>query len=122
MTHPKTLIETWLPFDAVGAESLRERGASSALPPLCFLHVWWARRPLTISRAAIVASLLPAWDSSSPLPEGEGACPEPLDFARDKLRRRGRRERLGGEWRDDWLAQGLPGVEPLDEADVEVEE
>lgn len=25
------------------------------------IHVWWARRPLTTSRAAVVASLLPAW-------------------------------------------------------------
>ena len=59
--RPSLLIESWLPFDAVGAESLRERGASSALPPLYFLHVWWARRPLTVSRAAVLASLLPAW-------------------------------------------------------------
>ena len=44
----------------MGAETKRERGASSALPPLYFLHVWWARRPLTPSRAAILASLLPA--------------------------------------------------------------
>lgn len=60
--RPTTLIEDWLPFDAIGAESMRERGASSALPPLYFLHVWWARRPLTVSRAAVVASLLPSWD------------------------------------------------------------
>ena len=60
--RPTTLIEDWLPFDAIGAESMRERGASSALPPLYFLHVWWARRPLTVSRAAIAASLLPAWE------------------------------------------------------------
>ena len=44
----------------MGAETQRERGASSALPPLYYLHVWWARRPLTPSRAAILASLLPA--------------------------------------------------------------
>src|SRR5262249_49766400 len=44
----------------VGAETQRERGASSALPPLYFLHVWWTRKPLTLSRAAILASLLPA--------------------------------------------------------------
>ncbi len=31
-----------------------------ALPPLYFLHVWWARRPLTPSRAAVLASLAPA--------------------------------------------------------------
>ena len=52
MTHPPLLIESWLPIAAIGAESQRERGASSALLPLYFLHVWWARRPLTISRAA----------------------------------------------------------------------
>jgi putative DNA methylase len=54
------LIEVGFPCHQVGAETQRERGASSALPPLYFLHVWWARRPLTPSRAAILASLLPA--------------------------------------------------------------
>jgi adenine-specific DNA methylase len=54
------LIEAGFPCYQVGAETQRERGASSALPPLYFLHVWWARRPLTPSRAAILASLLPA--------------------------------------------------------------
>ncbi|MDQ1342835.1 MAG: putative methylase, partial [Pseudomonadota bacterium] len=66
MTRP--LIEQWLPAAAIGAESMRERGASSALPPINFLHVWWARRPLTASRAAVLASLLPAWPST---PEAE---------------------------------------------------
>ncbi len=32
----------------------------TALPPTYYLHVWWARRPLVASRAAILASLLPA--------------------------------------------------------------
>jgi hypothetical protein len=54
-SYPPLLIESWLPIAAVGAESQRERGASSALPPLYFLHVWWARRPLITSRAAILA-------------------------------------------------------------------
>lgn len=54
------MIEDYIPVEAIGAESLRERGASSALPPLYFLHVWWARRPLMASRAAVLASLLPA--------------------------------------------------------------
>jgi len=61
MSRPKLLIEQWLPIEAIGAECMRERGASSALPPLYFLHIWWARRPLTVSRAAILASLLPAY-------------------------------------------------------------
>jgi len=63
---PAVLIEDWLPIEAIGAESKRERGASSALPPLYFLHVWWARRPLTASRAAILGSVLPEWSSTWP--------------------------------------------------------
>ena len=66
MARPEVLIERWLPVDTIGAESMRERGASSALPPLYFLHVWWARRPLTASRAAILASVLPAWSPDWP--------------------------------------------------------
>lgn len=58
------LIEAGFPCHQVGAETQRERGASSALPPLYYLHVWWARRPLTPSRAAILASLLP--DNTDP--------------------------------------------------------
>jgi len=62
---PKLLIEQWLPIAEIGAECMRERGASSALPPLYFLHVWWARRPLTVCRAAILASLLPAYPDAT---------------------------------------------------------
>ena len=54
------LIETWLPIAALGEESVRERRSMTALPPVYYLHVWWARRPLVASRAAILASLLPA--------------------------------------------------------------
>lgn len=61
MPRPNLLIESWLPIEAVGAEGKRERGASSALPPLYFLHVWWARRPLIACRAAILAGVLPQW-------------------------------------------------------------
>ena len=60
MTSDRRLIEEWLPIAEIGIESDRERGASSALPPIYYLHTWWARRPLVISRAAVLASLLPA--------------------------------------------------------------
>lgn len=60
MEFEKRLIEGNFPCQQVGAETKRERGASSALPPLYFLHVWWARRPLTPSRAAVLGSILPA--------------------------------------------------------------
>ena len=57
---PRLLIEDWLPAAAIGVECMRERGSSSALAPTTYLHVWWARRPLTVSRAAVLGSLLPA--------------------------------------------------------------
>lgn len=66
MPRPNVLIEDWLPFEAIGAESQRERGASNALPPIYYLHVWWARRPLMTSRAAVLASLLPVWSNDWP--------------------------------------------------------
>jgi adenine-specific DNA methylase len=58
--HGRRLIEEWLPIAAIGEESIRERRSMTALPPTYYLHVWWARRPLVASRAAILASLLPA--------------------------------------------------------------
>ena len=65
----RLLIEDWLPAAAIGVECMRERGSASALAPHTYLHVWWARRPLTVSRAAVLGSLLPA------------------DFPRDKFER-----------------------------------
>jgi putative DNA methylase len=56
----KRLIEEWLPIAELGEESMRERRSMTALPPNNYLHVWWARRPLVASRAAVLASLLPA--------------------------------------------------------------
>ena len=56
----RRLIEDWIPVNEISIESIRERTAVSALPPLNALHVWWARRPLATSRAAIAGSILPA--------------------------------------------------------------
>ena len=59
MPQPQTrrLIEDWLPINEISIEALRE-AVPSALPPVNYLHIWWARRPLVASRAAIAASLL----------------------------------------------------------------
>jgi putative DNA methylase len=65
MTYPPVLIEDWLPFDMIGAESLRDASAARK-PPLNRLHVWWARRPLTVSRAAVLAGTLPQWSADWP--------------------------------------------------------
>jgi putative DNA methylase len=53
------LIERWLPIAEIGIESRRERTPMTPFPAPNRLHVWWARRPLVASRAAILASLLP---------------------------------------------------------------
>ena len=57
--RPRLLIEDWLPAAAIGVECIRERSTGQQ-PPDKRLHVWWARRPLCASRAAVLASLLPA--------------------------------------------------------------
>src|SRR2546428_8185686 len=56
---PRLLIEEWLPAAAIGVECIRERSTGQQPPDKRF-HVWWARRPLVASRAAVLASLLPA--------------------------------------------------------------
>ena len=60
----KRLIEQWMPINEVSTEAIRERNAASALPPVNWLHVWWARRPLVASRAATLLSMLPAEEDS----------------------------------------------------------
>ena|SRR5664280_1262802 len=54
----RRLIEAGFPCHLVGGETRRERDSGLA-PPTHRLHVWWARRPLTSSRAAIAGSFLP---------------------------------------------------------------
>ena len=58
--NDRRLIERWLPITELGVESLRERTPMTPFPAPNRLHVWWARRPLVASRAAVLASLLPA--------------------------------------------------------------
>ncbi len=60
MNRPRLLIEEWLPAAAIGVECMREENNPTAKPPTTYFHVWWARRPLTVSRAAVRGSLLPA--------------------------------------------------------------
>ncbi len=50
----RRLIEEWLPIAGIGIESVRERTPMTPFPAPNRLHVWWARRPLVASRAAIL--------------------------------------------------------------------
>ena len=63
-TTPR-LIEQWMPINEVSIEAVREGGATAGHPPVNQLHVWWARRPLIASRAAIAASMLPIYAEQS---------------------------------------------------------
>ena len=54
----RRLIEEWLPIAELGIESGRERTPLTPYPAPNRLHTWWARRPLVISRAAVLASIL----------------------------------------------------------------
>ncbi|MEA3404024.1 MAG: DUF1156 domain-containing protein, partial [Armatimonadota bacterium] len=56
--RPQVLIEEFMPVKELGIESKRE-SSTGHHPPPNRLHVWWARRPMTVSRAAILASMLP---------------------------------------------------------------
>ena len=85
------LIECWLPIAEIGEEATRERRSMTALPPTYYLHVWWARRPLAASRAAILASLLP-----SDADRKAFLCTPLASMATLWRRRRGSRRRRGG--------------------------
>jgi adenine-specific DNA methylase len=87
------LIERWLPIAALGEESVRERRSMTALPPTYYLHVWWARRPLVASRAAVLASVLPADTDRAKFMHALGIHGDPVASRRriDMARRQGSR-------------------------------
>ena len=89
----RRLIEEWLPVAEIGEESTRERRSMTALPPTYYLHVWWARRPLVASRAAVLASLLPADADHEKFLHVLGIHGDPIATRRkiDLARRKGKR-------------------------------
>ena len=96
MRSDTRLIERWLPIAFLGEESLRERRfsmAGNALPPNNSLHVWWARRPLVASRAAILASVLPANADHDRFTRALGILGDPIAAKRliERARRSGQR-------------------------------
>lgn len=93
----RRLIEDWLPIAALGEESVRERRSMTALPPTYYLHVWWARRPLVASRAAVLGSLLPATADRERFLHMVGIHGDPVASRRriDAAKRKG--ERFEGE-------------------------
>jgi putative DNA methylase len=91
------LIERWLPITEIGIESLRERTPMTPFPAPNRLHVWWARRPLVASRAAILASLLPADADHDKFKHALGIHGDPI-AAKVRIARADRTgERLGAD-------------------------
>lgn len=60
----RLLIEEGLPFEAINEASHREKSGNSPDHPRR-LHLWWARRPLAMSRAIVLGSLVPASEDES---------------------------------------------------------
>lgn len=122
------LIERWLPIAALGEESVRERRfsmAGNALPPNNSLHVWWARRPLVASRAAVLASVLPVNADRESFTRAIGILGDPIKARRmiERARRTGERIPDPYTWprafrhsltTDDqhWLNETLGGLAP----------
>ena len=77
--HNRRLIEDWLPVNEISIEAIRERVGVAPNPETHQLHVWWARRPLIISRAAVAASLLPADADRDRFIDAMGTYPEIVD-------------------------------------------
>jgi len=63
MSGDLTLIEDFLPIDAISAKAAKEKSLRHG--HISTLHLWWARRPLVACRAAIYASLVPADEHGS---------------------------------------------------------
>lgn len=60
--RPRLFIEDQFPVAEIGIESVRESAPiPGQFPKLKTLHVWWARRPLVASAAAVLGSLMPTW-------------------------------------------------------------
>ena len=57
MNEPKKLIEVAMPVKEISAESVRDKSIRHG--HISTLHLWWARRPLPVSRAVVFASLVP---------------------------------------------------------------
>lgn len=97
MPKDTRLIERWLPIAELGIESVRERTPMTPFPAPNRLHVWWARRPLVASRAAILASILPADAEHEKFKHILGIHGDPVGSRRriDRAKRSG--ERFEGE-------------------------
>jgi adenine-specific DNA methylase len=81
-----SLLEAGLPCASLSAECQRDNNARQR-PPQNRLHIWWARRPPTVCRAAILGALLP-FDLDLPKHVLPAVAPEPSEEDLDELPRK----------------------------------
>jgi len=65
--NDRRLIESRLPLKKISEESAREKSIRHG--HISTLHIWWARRPLAASRAAVFGTLVPDTDENYELVE-----------------------------------------------------
>ena len=122
----RRLIEEWLPVNELSIEAIRERAGAVPNPAPHQLHVWWARRPLAPSRAAVAASLLLANVGHASFIDALGTYPGVVDDQRriDEAKISGVKLEEGYANRRafthnltpadaDWLAENLAVPDPL---------
>ena len=95
MTSDRRLIEEWLPIAEIGIESGRERTPLTPYPAPNRLHTWWARRPLVLSKAAVLASILPAGTDREKFTHVLGILGDPVKARQDIDRANKEKRRLG---------------------------
>ncbi len=113
-TRPRLLIEEWLPIAEIGIESVRERTPMTPFPAPNRLHVWWARRPLVASRAAILASLLPADADRAKFLHMLGIHGDPVAAKEEIQRARRTGLRVDNPYTYDRAFSYSPGVEEVE--------
>ena len=91
----RRLIEEWLPITEIGIESGRERTPLTPYPAPNRLHTWWARRPLIISRAAVLASILPSGADHKKFIHALGIHGDPIKTRKKIERANQEKRRLG---------------------------
>ncbi|MCZ7543288.1 MAG: DUF1156 domain-containing protein [Anaerolineae bacterium] len=80
MSQDRRLIEDFLPIREISAEASREKSIRKG--HISTLHLWWARRPLVASRAAVFGALVPAPKDDA---ERKALAQEVIDLCRWKV-------------------------------------
>jgi len=101
----RRLIEEELPLEAVNAASAREKSLRHG--HISTMHLWWARRPLAMSRAVVFGSLLPdpGDEETRTLLQGLIAMASQFEASNDAGRMKPLRELLAAAY-----PQGAPRV------------